>query len=261
MSICCLLLAAVVDLATIAAAADFYLADVRQFPGQLWLSRDGAAERLIFRSQPTANPAFPRAVMKVAQVAVGPQGEVYFASGLDGNVLHLLDGRHEVLSFEYPGQIRDLDCGGEEHTVYFSVVATPQNGETLADGKIYRRDLWAGQPSEAFTVRQAELGGNWWGTMAIRDGVAYLATLDVPSRIFKLAGGAPERVFEHNTYKIDGLTSGADGNFYFTDGSNQVFRTTDFQAIESVWRGNRSFTDVAVWSKAPATAASRENGN
>ena len=123
---------------------------------------------------------------------------MYFVSGLDGYVIHLLDGRNEVLSFEYPGQIRDIDSGNEEHTVYFSVVPTPQNGEPLADGKIYRRDLWAGQPSEAATIRQADIGGNWWGTFAIQDGTTYIATFESPSRIFKLTSDGPEQVFTGN---------------------------------------------------------------
>ena len=147
-----------------ATGEDFYLTDGRAFPGQLWFARSGSPERLLHRREVTVNPAFPRAAMKLGQVAVGPDDKVYFASGLDGYVIHLLDGRNEVVSFEFAGQVRDLACSDEEHTVYFSVVPTPQNNEPLADGKIYRRDIWAGQPSEVATIRQSQVGGNWWGT-------------------------------------------------------------------------------------------------
>jgi hypothetical protein len=184
--------------------------------------------------------------MKIGAAAVSPDGKIYFASGLDGYVMHLLDGRNEVVSFEFDGQIRDLDCGHEPHTVYFSVVPTPQDGEPLADGKIYRRDLWAGQPSEIATVRQADVGGNWWGTFAIVDGVTYVATFETPSRIFRLTGAGPDRMFPQNTFKIHGLTVDQASMFYFADGTDNVYRTSDFQDVESIFRGERTFTDVAV---------------
>jgi hypothetical protein len=231
---------------SIAAASDLLLVDGKVFPGQLWESREGQPERILFREQATPNRAYPNAVMKIGHVTTGPDGKIYFASGLDGYVLHLLDRKNEVVSFEYPGQVRDLDATQEEHTVYFSVVATPQNGAALADGKIYRRDLWAGQPSETFTVAQAQVGGNWWGTFAMQNGNTYIATLDNPSRIFRLSTSGPERVFAGNRYPIQGLTAAADGSFYFTDGTPAVYRTTDFDTVETVFRGSRPFGDAAI---------------
>jgi hypothetical protein len=245
------LLAAVLSCAN-AAASDLLLADGKTFPGQLWQSRDGQGEWLIFREQATPNRAYPNAVMKIGHVAVGPDGKAFFASGLDGYVLHLLDRSKEVVSFEFPGQIRDIDTGGEEHTVYFSVVATPQNGAPLADGKIYRRDLWAGQPSEVFTVVQAQVGNNWWGTFAVQNGSVYIATLENPSRIFRLSSADPERVYIGNRYQIQGLAATADGSFYFTDGTANVYRTKDFDTYETVFRGARPYSDVAVEPAAPS---------
>jgi hypothetical protein len=235
-------------------AADLLLTDGRAFPGQLWQSRSGVPERLIYRREATANPAYPRAAMKLGQVAVGPDHKVYFASGLDGYVLHLLDGMHEVVSFEFPGQVRDLETGAEEHTVYFSVVPTPQNGEALADGKIYRRDIWAGQPSEFATVRQSQIGGNWWGTFAIQDGIVYIATFETPSRLFKLTTSGPEPVFSANRFQIHGLASAGDGSFFFADGTANVYRTRDFENVETALHAGRPFTDVAV---EPAAASGR----
>ena len=230
----------------LAAAGDLWLTDGRAFPGELWRSHSGARVDRIHRREATADRAFPNAAMKLGQVAVGPDQKIYFASGLDGYVLHLLDGRNEVLSFEFPGQIRDLDCGGEEHTVYFSVVPTPQNGAPLADGKIYRRDMWAGQPNEVATIRQADVGGNWWGTFAIQDGTVYIATLETPSRIFKLTTAGPEPVFPANRFKIVGLAAAPDGKFLFTDGTNKVYRTADFDTVETAFQADRPFTDVTV---------------
>lgn len=229
-----------------AAAADLMLTDGRAFPGQLWASRGGAAERSIHRREATANLAYPHAAMKIAQVSIGPDGKIYYVSGLDGYVMHLVDRRHEIHVFEFPGQIRDLDCGGEEHTVYFSVVPTPQNGEPLADGKIYRRDLWGSQPAEVATVRQAAIGGGWWGTFAIKDTSAYIATLEQPSRLFKLTSAGPEPVFTGNQFQIHGLTIAADGAFVFATNTGKVYRTVDFVTVEPLFEGGQHFTDVAL---------------
>ena len=227
-------------------AGNLLLSDGREFPGQLWESRSGASAQRLHRREATADRAFPQAEMKLGKVAVGADGKVYFVSGLDGYVLHLLDGRHEVLSFEFPGQVRDVDCGGEEHTVYFSVVPTPQNNEPLADGKIYRRDLWQGQPSEVATVRQADVGGDWWGAFTVSDGDTYIATLSTPSRLYKLTSAGAVPVFTSNQYRIEGFAADDDGGFVFTDGAGGVYRTSDFETCETLIRGDRKFTDVAM---------------
>jgi hypothetical protein len=232
-------------------ANDLVLTDGRAFPGQLWQSENGATPRSIFRFEATGNRAYPRAAMKIGQVTVSPDAKIFFASGLDGYVMHLLDGAKEVVSFEFPGQIRDLDCGGEEHTVYFSVVPTPQDDEPLADGKIYRRDIWAGQPSEFATVSQSQIGGNWWGTFAIQNGNAFIATLDTPSRLFELTTAGPKQIFTANQFKIAGLASTADGKFLFVDGSGGVYRTSDFVNVETLLQGGRPFTDAADATQAP----------
>lgn len=225
-------------------SAEYWLADQKAFPGGIWHAADGdAGERLIHRREATADPAFPRAIMKVGQVAAAPDGAFYFCSGLDGCVLGLLDGRHEVLSFEFDGQIRDLSCGGEEHAVYFSVVPTPQNGEPLGDGKIYRRDLWAGAPAEVATVRQAEVGGNWWGTFCVRDGVIYLATTEETSRLYRLTSGTPEPIYLANSRRILGFEAEGDG-FLAADGSGDIVRTTDFTSFELVRHSAVKASDV-----------------
>jgi hypothetical protein len=239
------LLAACTLVSSTAVAGDLLLTDGREFPGQLWHSRNGAAAQRVHRREATANRAYPNAATKLGHVAVGPDHKVYFVSGLDGYVLHLLDGVNEILSFEFPGQVRDVDSGNEEHTVYFSVVPTPQNGAALADGKIYRRDLWAGQPTEVATVHQAQIGGNWWGHFAIQDGTTYLATFESPSRLFKLTSAGPEQVFPANRFKIEGFTAEPGGAFLFTDGTGKVYRTRDFDQVETVFTGDRPFTDVA----------------
>lgn len=238
--------------ATTARADDLFLADGRAFPGQLWRSESGGVERSIHHREGTANPAFPHAAMKVGQVAVGVDGKVFYVSGLDGYVMHLEGGRHEIAVFEFDGQVRDLACTGEEHTVYFSVVPTPQNGQPLADGKIYRRDLWDGRATEIATVRQADVGGKWWGAFTIRSGAIYIATFEDRSRLLKLTSTGAEAVFPQNTFKIHGLGVGSDGKFYFATGSDEIYTTDSFENVHAAFRGGRQFTDVAITPAADA---------
>ncbi len=225
---------------------DFYLTEGSAFPGHLLHGRQGEQEQLIHRRAALPDPAFPNAVMKLAQVAVGPDNKLYYCSGLDGSVMHLLDGRHEIQIFEFPGQVRDVACSTEEHTVYFSVVSTPQDGQPLADGKIYRRNLWDGQPVEIAAIRQADVGHAWWGLFTLRDGVIYLATHGAPSRLYQLVNNQPTPVFPDNAASIQGLATGANGVFYFTTGSGEVFRTSDFLQVERLLHTSRGLTDVAL---------------
>lgn len=226
-------------------AEDFFAAAGADMPGRLWLSQEGGALRAVHARLGRPDPAYPRAVMKLAQVAVTPDNKVYFCSGLDGSLMHLLDGRHEIMSFEFEGQIRDIACTGEEATVYFSVVPTPQNGEPLADGKIYRRNFGDGRPTVVATIRQSDVGGNWWGTFTIRNGSIFIATFEENSRILEVAGDAVTPAFTATGMRIQGLSSDAEA-FYFVTGAGKVYRTLDFSAIEPVLTTPRRLTDVAV---------------
>ena len=231
--------------ANTALSADYWIADQSAFPGKIWRADGNSGEQLTLQRNAKANAAFPNAIMKVAQVSAGPDGAFYFCSGLDGYVLALLDGRHEILKFEVDGQIRDLSTGGEPHVVYFSVVPTPQNGEPLADGKIYRRDLWQGSPEEVATIRQSDIGGNWWGTFCVRDGIITLVTTEPTSRLFRLKGGALEPVFTSNTLRIFGIEPEAD-HFLVAADNGQILRTTDFASFATIYNGAVKASDVTV---------------
>lgn len=235
-----------------ARADDLFTASGSDLPGKIWFSERGAALRPIHTRLGRPDPAYPRAIMKLAQVAVAADSKIYFCSGLDGYVMHLLDGRNEIQSFEFNGQVRDVACTGEDATVYFSVVPTPQNGEPLADGKIYRRNFGDGQPTVVAIVRQSDVGGNWWGTFTIRNGSIFIATLEDNSRILEVAGDAVAPAFTATGMRIQGLSAGSDGAFYFVTGAGKVYRTVDFSAIETVLVTPRRLTDVAL----PAPAGS-----
>jgi hypothetical protein len=228
-----------------ASGAELWLASQQAFPGKIWQLDGSGTPQLSHQRNPTADAAFPTAVMKVGQVAAAPDEAFYFCSGLDGNVLSLLSGRHEVLSFEFAGQIRDLSCGNEEHAVYFSVVPTPQNGAPLADGKIYRRDIWQGAPTEVATIRQTDVGGAWWGAFTVRDGVITLVTTEPTSKLYRLTGSSPEPVFTNNTRRIVGIEA-EDGHYLVVDGDGQVLKTADFTNFEPVYQGTVRATDVTA---------------
>lgn len=239
--------------ASLASAEDLWLASSGEFPGRLRLSEGGTAPRVIFSRSDRPDRAYPDAIMKVSQIAVASDQEIYYCSGLDGSLMHLLNGRHEIQSFVFPGQIRDLACTGELHTVYFSVVPTPQNGEALADGTIYRRDFWDGEPQVVASIRQQDLGSNWWGTFTIKNGEIFLVTLDSPSKIFRWAAGNLERVHSENPYAIKGITVGPSDEFIFTDGSGEVRRTFDFVNVETLLSSGFPLSDVAHRSSPNAT--------
>lgn len=226
-----------------ARSAEYWLADRDAFPGAIWHAFDNNGASLLHRRPPTTDPAFPTAIMKVGHLAAARDGILYFCSGLDGCVLALLDDRNEVLSFDFEGQIRDIATGGEVHTVYFSVVPTPQDGEPLADGHIYRRDIWDGAPALVATIHQADVGGNWWGTFTVREGVITIATLEPASRLFRISGAAPEPVYPANPRRILGLEADGDG-YLVADGTGEVLRTTDFTSFEPTLRTEINVTDV-----------------
>jgi hypothetical protein len=53
-------------------------------------------------------------------------------------------------------------------------------------------------------------------------------------------------VFAENSYRIVGLTTNAAGEFLFTTGDGQVWRTSDFTNADVVVRTDRRLSDVAV---------------
>ncbi|MFO1065150.1 MAG: hypothetical protein U0892_14900 [Pirellulales bacterium] len=234
----------VLSLSSTVVADDLWIASGEEYRGRLRISEGGTNPRVIYTRATIPNPAFPNAVTRVAQIAEGPKGEVFFCSGLDSSVMQLLDGKHEIQLFEHNGQVRDLACSNEPHTIYFSVVNTPQNSEPLLDGKIFRRDLWQGEATEIASIKQSDVGGNWWGTFTIREGAVYLTTLDKPSKIFKLSGGKLQPVFTSNPHSITGLSVAGGGEFLFADGSGHVRMTTDFNIVTDVLSTDLKLTDV-----------------
>ena len=249
-SICAAVLAVAAAQVVVSApvrAENFYLTEHGMQPGTLLQANDGTVARARHQRHTSANPAFPNAVMALSQVAVDVEGHVYFCSGLDRYVMQLLDGRNEVLVIEAEEQIRDVACNQDAQTFYYSVLATPQSGQPLPDGIIYRRYLGDARPTVVATVRQADIGGNWWGTFTAIDGVLYLATNEPDSRIFKNSGGVVTHIGTARGFRISGLSCTTAGTFHFTTNSGKVYRTTnDFSVIEPALVTDLQLRDVVT---------------
>lgn len=227
-------------------ADDLFLAAGGEFPGRLRLSEGDGSPNVVFSRQDRPNPAYPNAQMKLARVAVAVDRSVYYCSGLDGSIMHLLDGQHEIQVLEIEVQIRDLACTDEPHTIYYSVVPTPQDGESLQDGVVYRRDFQSGSPEVVARIPQAEVGGNWWGTFCILDSEIILLTNESPNRVFKWSGGAITHEFGNNTLSLSGITISNDKKFLVSARTGHVHETTDFQVFRTVLMTSLPLTDVSI---------------
>ena len=227
-------------------ADDLFLAAGSEFPGRLRLSEGDGTPNVVFSRAERPNPAYPNAQMKLARIAISADRSIYYCSGLDGSIMHLLDGQHEIQVLEIDGQIRDLACTDEPHTIYYSVVPTPQEGEALQDGVIYRRDFQSGSPEVVARIPQADVGGNWWGTFCILDSEIVLLTNESPNRVFKWSGGSVSHEFGHNSLSLSGITVSNNKKFLVSARTGHVHETTDFQAFRTVLSTSLPLTDVSV---------------
>lgn len=224
---------------------DLYLADAAHFPGVLWLSREGRPERVVHRRDVKPLASAPGMIPRLAQVCVLPGGKQFFCSGLDGYVFHNLNG-HEVVSGDHKQQVRDLAPGDDDHTYYFSVVSTPQNGEPLAEGRIYRHDLYDGGPRLVATVKQEIVGNDWWGTFARKGEDFYVVTLRSPVRIYRLNGADAELKWESAERRVTALTFDGDGQPVIASGGTDIIRLRDFTDAQVLLRAERNMTEVAA---------------
>lgn len=229
---------------SVAFGQDLYLTDATHFPGALWLSREGRAERVAHRRDVQPLSSAPGMIPRLAQVCVLPGGKQFFCSGLDGYVFHNLNG-HEVVSGDHKMQVRDLAPGENDHTYYFSTVATPQNNERLADGRIYRHDVWEGGPRLVATVKQDLVGNDWWGAFAVKGEDYYIATLRSPVRVYRLQGAEAELKWESTEHRITGMTFDGD-HLLFASGGKEIYRLRDFHDLDVVLRTERNMSDVAA---------------
>lgn len=224
---------------------ELFVTHNQHWPGLYWKiegpDREFEAMRRDVAAATTLNT-----IPRVANVAVLPDGRQFFVSGLDNAIMNNLDG-HEVTVFTVDGQIRDIDCGRETNAIYFSVVPTPQAGEALQDGKIYRRDLYAATNELVATVPQNQVGGNWWGAFAVKDGAIIVGVNHANgSKFYKVNGGHVEAVMATSEFQVAGFNFDNNGDLVFTTGTPKIYRTTDFSRVDPVHVARQNLNDVFV---------------
>ncbi|MFN0020627.1 MAG: hypothetical protein ACKVP0_20405 [Pirellulaceae bacterium] len=225
---------------------NLFLADNNRWPGAIIkVTREGE------RDWHVVNPAdLPRdareAVPRIGSVAISPRGEVFYCSGLDGLIYKLEGGRPIVVHHHGP-PVRDLGFGSQPDILFFSVVRTPQNGEPLTDGEIYRKNVRTGDYGRLGVVRQDEVGGNWWGSLAVHRGQLYISTMGRTSRILRQRTTGWETLMEASSHVIQGIDFENGGDLYFVAGTGMIHRSTNLRDIENVTESRDSrFVDLAL---------------
>ena len=233
-----------------ASAETLFLADQNAQPGVL-LSADGGHQLgETYRRGPRVHLDNPGAVNKLQCVAAARDGSVFFASGLDGFIFQLRN-RRETLVHSHRGQVRDLAVSPGGETLFFSVVATPQDGGSLEDGQIFELDLRTGTAGLFANIRQRDVEHGWWGVFALAGNKLYLGTIGKPSRIYEVVEDVPNGIFETFDMPILGLAVTAHGDLLYAGGVDKVFAVRGGRepavAVQSV---GRRLCDVSLLPQA-----------
>ena len=227
-------------------APDLLLADNHRSPGAIIeITRGGERDR--FAVNPAALPKEAReAIPKVGSVAISPSNEVFFCSGLDGFVWKLERGR-QVAVHQHGPTVRDLAFGAHRDMLFFTVVRTPQNDEQLADGEIFRKNIRTGEIGRVGVVRQEDVGGNWWGSIAIHRGQLYVSTMGRTSRILRQRSTGWEMLLGTSEVELQGIDFESNGDLYLVAGSGKVFRSTNLRDLETAAESHDArFSDIAL---------------
>lgn len=229
-----------------AAAETLYLADQNAQPGVVLAAEGNHQVGEIHRRGPRAHLDHVGAVGKIQSVAAARDGAVFFASGLDGYIFELRS-RRETLAYTHRGQVRDLAMSPSGETLFFSVVATPENGGPPSDGQIFELDLRSGNAGLYTNVRQAEVEQGWWGAFTMEGGKLFLGTIGKPSRIYEVIEDTPRAIFETYDLPILGLAVSNHGDLFYAGGTDKVFVVRDGHepavAIQSI---GRKLSDVSL---------------
>lgn len=205
-----------------ASAENLILADQNANQGVILAAEGGHELNELHHRGPRVAADHPGAVAKVQSVAVAKDGTVFFASGLDGHIFQLRNGR-ETLVHTHRGQIRDVALGASGETLFFSVLATPADGAALGDGQIFELDLRTGTAGLFTKVRQSDVEQGWWGAFALQGERLYLGTIGKPSRIYEVVDEVPNSIFETYDMPILGLAVSNHGDLFYAGGVDKIF--------------------------------------
>ena len=155
----------------------------------------------------------------IFSIAESPNGEVYFCDATEPRIFMVKAGR-EVVSYKHSGLVKHLafDPAGRLH---FSSVAGSRD-----DGVIYRLDGSVATP--VFTIRQADIGGNWSGTFAFDpQGRLWVSSgARRPASLYRVENNGYVKVFTTQASGIMGFVFLADGSVAYANNASSVMRLT-----------------------------------
>lgn len=203
----------------IVAAESILFTDSAAWPGLLTRT-SGRAESIFYRR--SDSPSEPGAIPRLQSVVISPRGQIFYASGLDGNIWTLIGGR-ERLVYRHDGQVRHLSWGHDDRTLLYSEVPTPRDAQPLADGKIFALDVSTREARGFATIRQMDVEGGFWGALATFAGRTYIATLQTPARVYELTSDGPAAVHVSRDVRILGMAFSPRGVLHIADGEHRIW--------------------------------------
>lgn len=200
-----------------AARGEWFLADGQAWPGKIAIERSGRLEDAHVRPEALTDDDVPR----VQSVDISPSGALYFCSGLDRSVFELLAGG-ESRVHRGGGLVRQVRTDADG-TLYWSGLETPIDRNPLPDGFIYRWDAARRGPETVLTFSQGDVGNDWWGAFAVREGRIYIGTLRGRTRIYDVTE-SPVRLVCELPFSAPAFRFGDDNALYACDGAGKLYR-------------------------------------
>lgn len=200
-----------------AARGEWFLAEGKPWPGKIAVEHAGRVETVHVRPEAQLDDDVPR----VQSVDALAGGALFFCSGLDRSVFEFVSGG-ESRVHRGGGLIRQVRTDNDG-TLYWSGLETPIDRNPLPDGFIYRWDAARRGPETVLTFSQGDVGKDWWGAFAVRDGRIYVGTLRDRTRIYDVSESPVRQVCEL-PFSAPAFRFGADGALYACDGAGKLYR-------------------------------------
>lgn len=244
-----------VTMAVLQRFAPIYYADGYQSRGSVYYAASSSAPESIIYTRPSGN-------LHSFTFHPGVTEKLYFVNANQRNIYRIDElwsgWSAETIVYTHTTYVRDIafafDQNGEIG-LYFSE-ATGAGG----DGKIYRLDD-SGSAVPFYTVRLADVGGDWGGDFAFDyDGNLYLSSGNrARGSIYKVTSGtgAVTKIFDSKTGSIAGLVYRS-GSLYYADWRQNIYRLDLSSGTSTVYYTNPSRTwisDVGFRERADAAGS------